>query len=140
MPTSMISRPVDSRPARTAAWMRGEDRRQSRPSVMRRAPPSTRNVPMARPRLPTNSSGKSLSATPRMSYSLKTRGLKEVISPRGLRGFDDLADVLRQILAHHQDGVGGGDDDQVLGAHHADERRARQGDDDAALGVVDGQV
>ena len=64
------------RPAARAcsvACRRGEDSRQSRPSVMRRAPASREvRARSRRPSSATKSSGRSRSATPRMSYSRKT--------------------------------------------------------------------
>src|ERR1051325_5197797 len=110
--------------------MRGDDSRQSRPSVMRRAPRSAKWAPVARPRSATKSSGKSASPFPRMSYSRKTLGFmrllglsQQIVASRLLRGLDDAAHILRTILRDDQYGVACSDHHQVAHAEHADVTR-----------------
>ena len=90
--------------------MRGDESRQSRPSVMRWTPASAKYAPMARPRSATKSSGKSRSATPRMSYSRKTLGfiggLSQQIGTAGLLGgVDHFSYILRAVPRHDQNRV-----------------------------------
>src|SRR3954447_19557515 len=115
-PTSITSRPDASSSRFRTAWMRGDDRRQSRPSVMRRPPLSARKAPVARPRSATKSSGKSASPLPRMSYSRNTLGFirllasQQIVAPGLLRGFDHAAHILGTVLRDDEDGVFRGDD------------------------------
>src|SRR3954447_5092051 len=119
MPMSITSRPDASSSRFRMAWMRGDDSRQSRPSVMRRPPLSARNAPIERPRSATKPSGKSPSPLPRMSYSRNTLGFigllasQKIVASRLFRGFDHAPHVLRTVLRDHQHGVLRGDDDQV---------------------------
>src|SRR5678815_5624867 len=110
--------------------MRGDVSRQSRPSVIRRAPLSAKYAPVARPRSATKSSGKSASPLPRMSYSRNTRGfmgvptLQQIVSSGLLRRFDDAPYVLRLILRDDEDRVPRRHHDQIAHAQHADVGRA----------------
>src|SRR5437763_5396889 len=120
--------------------MRGDDRRQSRPSVIFWTPASAKYAPMARPRSATKSSGESRSAMPRMSYSRKTLGfiggLSQEIATASLLGrFNYFSYILRAVPRDDQNRVARRHDDQVAHADDADERGAFLGDDDAAVAV-----
>src|SRR5215468_6619990 len=132
---SVTSAPVVRRPSRKAWWSRGDDTRQSRPRASRRCPLAARWLPMARPRSRVSSSEKSRSATPRKSYSRKTRGFMsgELLFSRQVG--DDVADVLGAVARHDEDGVAGADDDQ---ARDADERDEPGVGGDDVVASVDG--
>src|SRR6185503_8967114 len=143
MPTSITSRPAASSSRFIAVWMRGDDSRQSRPSVMRRAPLSAKYAPVARPSSVTKSSGKSASPLPRMSYSRKTLGFiqaprvasQQIVAPGLLGGLDDPAHILRTVLRDDQDRVARGDHHQIAHAQHAHVRRSFIRHHDAAVAV-----
>src|SRR6185436_4315569 len=123
--------------------MRGDVSRQSRPSVIRRAPLSAKYAPAARPRSATKSSGKSASPLPRMSYSRKTLGFiqaphvasQQIVTAGLLGGLDDTAHILRTVLRDDQYGIARSDHHQVAHAQNAHVRRSLIRHHDVAVAV-----